>query len=465
MTPLVEELVPAPDPVATCARCLDLPHLVFLDSAAAAHRDGRYSFLAADPVAVVQAPPEEQTLAAARALLAPHRVAPIPGLPPFQGGIAGYVGYDWGAAQERVARAAPAVAVPDVVLGLYDWVIAWDHEQARAWIISTGIGDGGRGSGDGWAHQRLAMVRRHLDGDQMDPSLVPRPSSPPVSNFSRAEYEAAVDRVRAYIAAGDVFQVNLAQRFAAPFYGSPFALYQRLRARTPAPFAAYIASGDVAIASASPERFLRLTGGHVEARPIKGTRPRGATAAEDAALAAALVASEKDRAENVMIVDVLRNDLGRVCRWGTVTVPELAVLESHPTVHHLVSTVAGTLAPERDAFDVLAAAFPGGSITGAPKVRAMQIIAELERGARGPYCGAIGYFSASGDMDLSIVIRTCVAANGTVSYQVGGGITAESDPAAEYLETLDKGAALYDALTLTSPRKNSRRRDPARRRA
>jgi len=324
------------------------------------------------------------------------------------------------------------------MLGLYDWVIAWDHEGRRAWIISTAIG--------GRAVERLRFVQERLHAPLL-PSAHPsiRPSAP-VSNFTRPEFEAAVRRVQAYISAGDIFQANLAQRFTAPLAMEPLALYQRLRERSPAPYAAFLDLGDVIIASASPERFLSLQDGYVEARPIKGTRPRGRTPEEDRALAQALVTSDKDRAENVMIVDVLRNDLGRVCRYGSVTVPELWTLETHPTVHHLVSTVTGELAPGRDALDLVLAAFPGGSITGAPKVRAMQIIAELERCPRGPYCGAIGYVSVTGAMDLSVVIRTFVIAGETVTFQVGGGMTADSDPAAEYQETLDKARALLDAL-------------------
>ncbi len=460
---LVAELTPAPDPLETCARFLGLPHLCFLDSAAADSRLGRYSFLGADPVAVIRTPPERDPLRAARGLLAPQRRDPIADLPPFQGGLMGYLGYDWGAELERVARPGRnALAVPDVVLGLYDWVIAWDHLARRAWIVSTGIGEGDSAKQPETAAGRLAFVQQRLRSKLVVSDHPPARRSTAVSNFSRAEFESAIARVNAYIVAGDIFQANLSQRFAAPLAEPPFALYRRLRERNPEPFAAYLDLGDVTLASASPERFLSLHGSRVEARPIKGTRPRGRTPAADAALARALVTSEKDRAENVMIVDVLRNDLGRVCRFGTVTVPERWALESHPTVHHLVSTVSGELASGRDALDLLAAAFPGGSITGAPKIRAMQIIAELERCPRGPYCCAIGYLSLTGALDTSIVIRTFVAAGSTVSFQVGGGITADSDPAAEYQETLDKAAALLEALA-TSPRKSSRTPAPARR--
>ena len=446
---LAVELVPAPDPLDACARFSELPNLVFLDSSARGTL-GRYSFLTADPIALVAETGDP--LAAARALLAPHHRARHSGLPPFQGGIAGYVGYDWGAEQERVRRPAGDAGVPDAVLGLYDWAVAWDHAQRRAWIIA-------------WTAERLAWVQHRLVAPvRNEHNPFPLPSSPvPASNFTRPEFEAAVARVRDYIAAGDVYQVNLAQRFQTSFAGPPLDLYRRLRARSAAPFGAYLALGGVTIASISPERFVRLDAltRAAEARPIKGTRPRGATAAEDAALARALTASEKDRAENVMIVDLLRNDLGKVCRPGSVRVPELYALESHPTVHHLVSTVTGVLRDETDAFDLLRAAFPGGSVTGAPKIRAMQIIAELERAPRGVYCGAIGYVSATGDMDLNIPIRTVVLQDGVVSFHAGAGIVWDSEPAAEYAETLDKARALIDALT--SPRKTSRTRDPARR--
>jgi para-aminobenzoate synthetase component 1 len=363
------------------------------------------------------------------------------------------VGYDWGAELERVRRpTSTEQQIPDVGLGLYDWVIAWDHAMGRAWIVA-------------WGQERLAWVQERLGAPASTPRAVPRrpPPSSVTSNFTRREYEPAVARIRDYIAAGDVYQVNLAQRFRASFSSAPLELYRRLRARSPAPFGAYLAFGDLTTLSISPERFLRLDGATrvAEARPIKGTRPRGATPAEDVALAAELTASEKDRAENVMIVDLLRNDLGKVCRPGSVRVPELYALESHPTVHHLVSTVTGVLAEGADAFDLLRAGFPGGSITGAPKIRAMQIIAELERAPRGVYCGAIGYVSVTGAMDMNIPIRTIVLRGGVASFHAGAGIVWDSEPAAEYDETLAKARALIDALT--SPRKTSRTRGPARR--
>jgi para-aminobenzoate synthetase component 1 len=267
------------------------------------------------------------------------------------------------------------------------------------------------------------------------------------SSFTHNGYLAAVARVREYIFAGDIFQANLSQRFDAPLHEPSWALYRRLRTHNAAPFAAYLDFPETVVLSASPERFLRVeAGGHVETRPIKGTRPRGVGPEHDAALGLALTESAKDRAENLMIVDLMRNDLSRVCAPGTVRAPELFALELYATVHHLVSTVVGDLAPGRDAADLLRAAFPGGSITGAPKVRAMEIIAELEPSERGVYCGAIGYWSVSGPLDSNIAIRTGVAIDGRMYFSAGGGIVADSDPEQEYRETLDKARGMIDAL-------------------
>ncbi|MGH7644960.1 MAG: aminodeoxychorismate synthase component I [Gemmatimonadales bacterium] len=456
--PFVEELVPAPDPLATLSRFADLPHPVFLDSAAASPRLGAHSFLAADPVAVLRSERGvPDPLAWTRRALAPYARAPLAGLPPFQGGVAGYLAYEWGASLEQVPRPGrDDVPVPDAVLGLYDWVIAWDHAAGRAWIISTGIGEAGSGKREAWAAERLAWVKEAVGrtgGQAVRATTSTRPPDRPTaqglqSDFTRDEYVAGVSRVRDYILAGDIFQANLAQRFQARLWDTPLELYRRLRRVSPAPFAAFLGCGDFAVASISPERFLRVdpAAGTIESRPIKGTRPRGADPAADEALARALAASDKDRAENVMIVDLVRNDVSRVARPGSVRVPELCVLERHPTVHHLVSTVTAELDAGRDALDLLAACFPGGSVTGAPKVRAMQIIAQLERAPRGVYCGAIGYLSVTGALDTSVAIRTAVARDRAVVFHAGAGIVADSDPETEYQETRDKAAAFARAL-------------------
>jgi len=485
---LVEELIPVPDPMEACGRLADLPYLVFLDSATTETPLGRHSFLTADPAALVrskgdltqQLTPASDAwmrvdgdpLTAVRQLLAPFATAPVPGLPPFQGGAAGYLGYDWGTMLERVPRATyDDLAIPDVLLGIYDWVIAWDHGTNRAWLVSTGMPEQGSDR-EARAVRRMAFVRSRLAGGREGgkagreagarlPAHPPsRPSAPtyPVpdiadarrlglrSTFTRAGYAHAVARVIEYICAGDIFQANLSQRLEAPLVGTPLELYRRLRSRNPAPFSAFLDFGELVVASSSPERFLRVEDGHVEARPIKGTRPRGVGPEHDAALALALAESDKDRAENVMIVDLLRNDLSRVCEPGSVRVPELFTLEHYATVHHLVSTVVGDLVPTRDPADLVRAAFPGGSITGAPKVRAMQIIAELEPTRRGVYCGAIGYWSTTGAFDTSIVIRTYLVLGDVVYFQAGGGIVADSEPEQEYRETLDKAGGLIAAL-------------------
>lgn len=454
-----------------------LPSLLFLDSASAPSPVSRYSFLTADPVYQIRTEGttttrtmplraettlmERDPLDVVQDTLGPFRRDPVSGLPPFQGGAAGYLGYEFGGTLERLPLPAYAdVELPDAAIGIYDWVIAWDHQLGKAWIISTGMPDVGEGQA-ARAQERLRFVLAVLGGpiphaDRVrTPASAAAPSFPvpgtsPLvrSTFTRARYEEAVRRVVEYILAGDVFQVNLSQRFEAPAPADPLELYRRLRAINPAPFSAYLDLGTGIIASASPERFLRFdpVTRVVETRPIKGTRPRGSSREEDEARRQDLETSEKDRAENVMIVDLLRNDLSRVSLPGTVQVPSLLAVETHPTVFHLVSTVVGTLETGRRVSDLIRATFPGGSVTGAPKIRAMEIIAELEPTRRGPYCGSIGYWSLTGAMDTSIVIRTYVIAGDRVLFHAGGGIVADSDPQAEYQETLDKAKALIDAL-------------------
>ena len=482
--PIVEEILPVPEPVRCCERLAGLPYRLLLDSAAGSARLGRYSFLTADPVAVVRAPntrdgaaPRTDVVAAVRAALAPFTTDPVAGLPPFQGGAAGYVAYDWARTLERLPSARyDDLGLDDAVLGIYDWVVGWDHAASRAWIVSTGMPESSPSVRRRRAEARAAQVRAWLEdgsgaaapdladasaavpssagggglapaypveGGWWDPRLAIR------SSFTRAGYLQAIARVRDYIVAGDIFQANLSQRFEAELGEPAWELYLRLRARNPAPFAAFFDVPGCTVLSASPERFLHVdVNGRVETRPIKGTRPRGVGPEHDAALGLALAESDKDRAENLMIVDLMRNDLSRVCAPGTVRVPELFALERYATVHHLVSTVEGRLEPGSDALDLLRAAFPGGSITGAPKVRAMEIIAEIEPSCRGVYCGSIGYLSVTGELDTNIAIRTVVVRGGRAYFSAGGGIVADSVPEHEYLETLDKARGIIDALTV-----------------
>jgi len=443
-----------------CRRLADLPRLLFLDSAQIG-KLGRYSFVTADPIAWLSSvdDPSRDPFERMREVLRLHRMATIPGLPPFQGGLAGLWGYGLGHWIETLPR--PRIDefhVPDLALGLYDWVLAFDHHVGRAWLIVTGLPAVGS---DRLVHarHRLEQVKRRLERVPSLPvSRSPHPiqiqtpshtfpSSPEiVSNFDESTYLSTIRRAIEYVHAGDCFQVNIAQRLLVPQREHPLALYERLRQRNAAPFAGYFDLGDFVIASASPERFLRMEQSEVETRPIKGTRPRGQTPVEDMFRAEELKTSAKDRAENVMIVDLLRNDLGRVCEFGSVRVESVCRLESYRDVHHLVSEVRGRLREGLDAVDLLRATFPGGSVTGAPKIRALEIITELEQTARGAYCGCLGYVGLDGTMDTNLLIRTFTLGKGWGQFSVGGGIVADSDPKREYEETWHKARGMLRAL-------------------
>jgi para-aminobenzoate synthetase component 1 len=474
--PLVVELAPAPAAWDVFRRFAVLRTPLFLDSALQHPTLGRYSFITAEPFETVRSHGRRVSVSAKRrprqpgdpfaALaerLALYRAEPLPDLPPFQGGAAGLFGYDLCHHIERLPRPRfDEFRLPDLAVGLYDWVIAFDRRADRAWVISTGFPETEPRRREARARRRLEQVLRRLNRPRPPAALAAAPPSPSVtpavsfpisrsvpglhSNFDRARYLDAVLRAVEYVHAGDCFQVNLSQRLLYPARLPPLELYCRLRERNPAPFAGYFDAGDFVVASASPERFLQVRDGAVETRPIKGTRPRGSTPAEDQARRGELLSSAKDRAENVMIVDLLRNDLGRVCRYGSVRVPALCRLESYGFVHHLVSEVRGRLRAGLGPLDLLRAAFPGGSVTGAPKVRAMEIIAELEPTARGPYCGSLGYIGFDGGIDTSILIRTFTAAAGWLQFPVGGGIVADSVPEREYEETWHKAEGLLRAL-------------------
>ena len=432
-----------------------------LDSALSSGGRGRYCFAGSEPFLVFRAfgtrcemidatghgcVEEGDPLMKLRALQARYRGARAVPEIPFLGGAVGFFSYEFGAGFEQVRHRAPDdLGQPDLEFGFYDAVVALDTRDGRAILATSEVG--GR---DPVALQEAVMDRlKNAGAAPFAPVAVSDPAAAPaepVSNMGRAGFMAGVQRIREYIAAGDVYQVNLAHRFVAAYRGDPRELYRRLRERSPAPFGAYLNFGGWQVLSVSPERFFERRGRRVATRPIKGTRPRGRTPEEDARLQAELRASAKDQAELLMIVDLERNDLGRVCRTGSVQVDEWATLEEHPTVWHLVAEVSGELAEGRDLFDLLRASFPGGSITGAPKIRAMQIIAELEPHRRGLYTGSIGYLGFDGDAELNIAIRTLVCGDGKVCFHVGGGITWDSDPSDEYAETLAKGRALRSAL-------------------
>ena len=463
--PLVQELRPAPDVEAALVRLSRQRHCLLLDSALRDPKLGRYSFLTADPFDFFTAPADgSDALQRLADKLRPYRADHRPDLPPFQGGAAGLLSYDLARSLERVPRPEhDEFAVPALAIGLYDVVLAIDQVEHRAWIVSQGFPATDPGKRHTRAAQRIDEYRRLLSESSPPPpptageqaalppgalaTSYPVPGPPGlVSSFTADAYRQAVQRAIDYIHAGDIFQVNLAQRLLYPANGDPLDLYLRLRQRNPATFAAWFDLGQFQIASASPERFASVRGGLVETRPIKGTRRRTALAEADLFAADELRASDKDRAENIMIVDLLRNDLSRVCEPESVRVTQLCGLESYQYVQHLVSAVEGTLRPESSAVDLVRAAFPGGSITGAPKVRAMEIIAELEPTARGPYCGSIGYLGFDGWLDLSILIRTITCGRGWWQLPVGGGIVAQSSPQQEYEETWHKAEGLLRAI-------------------
>ncbi len=469
------ERLPAFDGVApldVAERFRSFQGLALLESARPG-RTGRWSLLTADPVEVLHAPTDGPApFEGARALLArldrgdatvavagdqgagePDRASVD--LPPFAGGLVGYLSYDLGRRLERLPSIAAAdQPLPELGLALHDWAIAFDRRTGRAWLGGRALdGDLPR------LGRRLAAVREVLEDDRV-PAPVVRLAPPPaefVSGTPRDAWMASVEAVRAAIARGEIYQANLTRRLVAPFAGDPWPVFRRLRTGDPALFAGYLDLGASpltgtprALLSASPEPFLAVDAQrNVATDPIKGTRPRGRTREEDRALARALLASRKDQAENVMIVDVLRNDLGRVCEPGSVRVPRLLRLERTATVQHLVTTVTGRLRPGLDAFDFLAASFPGGSITGAPKIRAMEVIEGLEPVRRGPYCGTLAWFGPDGRMGSSILIRTFVADGERLTLHVGGGITWRSDPAEEWDETVAKAHGPLSSIGAT----------------
>lgn len=374
-------------------------------------------------------------------------------MPPFTGGAVGYWAYDYGRRLERLpAIARDDLGLPDLVVGLYDVIGAHDHDSGRTWVFSSGLPEEGGARVDR-ARKRLERFRTRLETPASTESGARAPARAPRrarSTFTADAYRRAVEDVREAIRRGDIFQANLSQRWSlalANAHEHALRFDAALREHTPSPFAATLLCGDHAVLSASPESFLHRRGADVMSRPIKGTRPRDRDPERDGALAAELQASPKDRAENVMIVDVLRNDLGRVCETGSVRVPELCALERFPQVWHLTSTVTGKLAESTDAFTLLEACFPGGSITGAPKLRAMEILEALEPVRRHLYTGAIGWIGWDGDADWSIAIRTATATAHGLHWSAGGGITADSDPEAEYHESLAKAEGLRAAFS------------------
>ncbi|MFQ1785421.1 aminodeoxychorismate synthase component I [Aeromonas veronii] len=434
------------------ARLQHQPWAMLLESAGPFGADNSFDIITADPLATLETRGEVTTLRVG-VNISEHSEDPLALLAhtqqqllgeldlcathlPFIGGALGLFGYDLGRRFERLpVQAAADIAVPDMAVGIYDWAllrnVATGDWQLVHWGDEAGLA------------KRLAW----LEQQQAAPAPAFTLLGSWQSNMSRAEYGEKFTRIQEYLAAGDCYQINLTQRFSAPYQGDEWQAYCLLASANKAPFSAFIRLPESALLSLSPERFLLLDGRHIETKPIKGTRPRHPDPVTDRQVARELAQADKDRSENLMIVDLLRNDIGRVSRPGSVSVPHLFAVESFPAVHHLVSTIHGELDARWQGVDLLRACFPGGSITGAPKIRAMEIIEELEPQRRNAYCGSIGYLSQHGRMDTSICIRTLIAEAGRLHCWAGGGIIADSDADSEYQETYDKVARILPPLS------------------
>ncbi len=444
------------DPVEIFTRFRDKPYSLFLDSADKEHPSARYSFIACQPFETIESKSGQITIinrserlsflgdpfSTVKERLAKWNIN-VPqryDLPPFQGGAAGFFGYDLAQGLEKLPTLPSTSKIPDMTVGLYNQVVAFDHHKGKGWFII-------HAADEKTAETEYKRFLHQIDAKGVGfvaSSFQPEWSSP----FTSQSYEQAVRQVSNYIHAGDIFQANLSQRFEAtipPDFDS-FAHYCHLRQVNASPFASYMNFGDFQLSSASPERFLCVHSKQVETKPVKGTRPRLPDPNKDKEMMRELLISGKDRAENIIIVDLLRNDLSKVCGDFSVDVSQLCALESFAAVHHLVSTVTGTLRTGQTPVDLLRACFPGGSVTGAPKVRAMEIIAEMEGVPRGSYCGALGYIGFNGSMDTNIAIRTLVYEGDKVWFNVGGGIIADSTPSDEYQETLDKASAIFGSF-------------------
>jgi para-aminobenzoate synthetase component I len=439
-----------PDSAVLFSTIADQPWAVFLDSGSPHSDQGRVDIIAAEPATTLVTKGEITRITRngksintrtdpfelVKQELAACKFKSFNSVP-FNGGAIGYFAYDLARRLEKLPIIADdAEHIPEMAVGIYGWAVVVDHHQQQSFLV---------GQGRNAAHwQSLVDLFSALPEKEQTRRF--KVTSAVKSNMDKASYTHAFERIKHYLKEGDCYQINLSQRFVADCEGDPWAAYLLLREMNAAPFSAYLNFPDVQILSSSPERFLKLVNGQVETKPIKGTRPRKAYPASDWHQIDQLRYSPKDRAENLMIVDLLRNDLSKTCKTGSVKVPSLFAIESYATVHHLVSTVTGVLAEGKHALDLLLSCFPGGSITGAPKIRAMEVIEELEKNRRGVYCGTIGYMGFDGNMDSNIAIRTLVHSNGTIRFWAGGGIVNDSDLEEEYQESFDKAAALLRLL-------------------
>lgn len=458
-------------PVSAFRKIDDGKYSFLLESVEGGEKWARYSFLGSRPSVVVRSydhtveivsrgKVERRTfrndpLEVIKDVLSAYTPVPDPSIPRFHGGAVGFMGYDTVRFFERLPeRPKPGMGLPDVFFMITDTLVIFDNVTHRITVVSNAHVNGTSVTA---AYREAvakidAIVRKLKQGKSPKPkaqrSKSPKKKTPLTSNFTQARYEQAVLKAKEYIKAGDIFQVVPSQRFERSISVEPFEIYRALRLINPSPYMYFLRCGDAIIVGASPEVMVRLDGERIDLRPIAGTRRRGENEEEDRRLAAELLADPKERAEHIMLVDLGRNDVGRVSRPGSVNVSELMVIERYSHVMHIVSNVRGTLVGNRDAFDVIRASFPAGTVSGAPKIRAMEIIDELEPTRRGPYAGAVGYFGFSGNMDTCITIRTLVIKNGKAYIQAGGGVVADSDPAAEYQETVNKAKAMMRAVEM-----------------
>ena len=456
---LIEKIDNIPPPEELFNSLAPYPYTFFLDSALKDKKLGRFSFLGCEPFLIFKSKGDSISLewqdgrresfkanpfCALKDIFKRYRCEnPDKNLPFTSGGV-GYFSYDLKNFVEEIPDISEDdLDLPDCIMGFYDVVIIYDNFKNAGYIASSGLPYSGR-KATSHRDNRLEEFKERIGHSdrRAKNNIFHNGSTGLTSNFSRAGYIKAIKKAKEYIKNGDIYQVNLSQRFEADLAGLPWQFYSKLRTVSPAPFASYLGFGDMAILSSSPERFLLKRGSYIETRPIKGTRPRGADKVHDMHLERELKRSVKDNAEHIMIVDLERNDIGRICEYGTVNLAESAAIERYANVFHLVSTVSGRLREGIDAIDCLLATFPGGSITGAPKIRSMEIIEELEPIKRSLYTGAIGYISFDGNMDTSIVIRTLITKGDKAYFSVGGVIVADSDPESEYQETLDKAQGL-----------------------
>jgi anthranilate synthase component 1 len=452
-------------PVSAFLKIAEHSHYAFLlESVEGGEQVGRYSFLGKDPFLILRSrggrtivdragktsESDKPFIATLRELMAGFHSPFVHGLPRFTGGAVGYLGYDAAAWFEPVTLQPAGEVEDEAGFMLFDTVLAFDHVRHRILIIANAriTGDEDLESLYQFACAKIEFVERELDRPLSKPAPVAAQPLDLTSNVTRGEFEQMVRTAKEYIAAGDVYQVVLSQRFEARFEADPFTCYRALRHVNPSPYMYFIRMGDRSIVGSSPEMLVRVEGHQIQTHPIAGTRPRGRSEEEDQRLAEELKRNEKERAEHVMLVDLGRNDIGRVSAYGSVRVPTYMALERYSHVMHLVSIVEGKLADDRDRLDALVACFPAGTVSGAPKVRAMEIIAELESRRRGVYAGAVGYLDFAGNLDFCITIRTVVIENGRAYVQAGAGIVADSNPTAEFEETRDKARAVVEALEM-----------------